>query len=107
MEKKRSIGVVIFGVVFIFLGVLFILVLPLFSILYLIVGIGILMLKPFARYLAIVTAVLGIVVNSIKMVGLLNKNIPLQLLFALVGTYLIHLGVIYFFTRSQVKEQFK
>ena len=107
MEKKRSIGVIIFSIVFILVGLFFLLAMPLFSILYFIIGIGILMLKPFARYLAIVTSILGIIVNTIKLTSYFNKNISSQIIIALVGTYILHLGVIYFFTCTKVKEQFK
>jgi hypothetical protein len=107
MDKKRSVGIIIFSIVFILLGLLFLLAMPLFSILYIITGIGILTLKPFARYLAIATSILGVVINTIKLVGYWNKGISSQIIIALVGTYLIHLGVIYFFNRPKVKEQFK
>ena len=107
MEKKRTVGIIIFSIVFILLGLFFLLAMPLFSILYIIAGIGVLMLKPFARYLAITTSILGIAINTIKLVSYLNKGVPSQIIIALVGTYLIHSAVIYFFTRPNVKEQFK
>jgi hypothetical protein len=90
---------------------------PLFSLFYIIAGIGLLLLKPFARYLAIVTSILGMVVGTIRgaqmfqsiakvSTGSLFIN-SLPLLFTLLLTYSFHLGVIFFFTRPNVKEQFK
>jgi hypothetical protein len=117
MEKKRSVGVTIFSILYLVVGVLFVLIMPLFSLLYIIAGIGLLLLKPFARYLAVATSILGIVVGTIRGAQMLQSITKvsagsifinsLPLLFTLLLTYLFHLGVIFFFTRPKVKEQFK
>ena len=104
---KRSPGLVIFGIIFILAGEIFLPAMPLFSVLYLIVGVGIFFLEPFARYLAIFVSILGIIINTKKLIGFLNKNISMQIVMALAGTYLVYLGIIYFFTRPKVKEQFR
>lgn len=115
--RKPTIGIAIFGIIYILLGSIFILALPLFSIFYLISGIGVIFLKPFGRYLAIITHslafIFGIVID-VKLFKVIAKNssgslfintLPLSI--ALVAFCSFHLGGIYFFTRAKVKEQFK
>jgi len=109
--KKRSIGLIIFGILYIVVGILFLLVTPLFSILYLIVGVGVLMLKTSARTLAIITSILGIIASTASVIILFQKH-PEELskeriITGILLTYLFHSGEIYFFTRPQVKEQFQ
>jgi len=111
MEKKRSVGVIIFSILYILVGLLFILMMPLFSIFYLITGIGVFLLKAFARYLAITVSLFGIIISIISAVGLLQRNLQqtpaLRIVIAVILTCLFHLSAIYFFTRPKVKEQFK
>lgn len=104
---RGSPGIIVFGIIFVLIGVFFLPVTPLFSILYIIIGVGLFFLEPLIRYLAIAVSVLGIIINTIKLFGLLNKNIPSPVIVALAGTYLLHLIVIYFFTRPRIKGQFR
>ena len=104
-------GVTIFSILYVLVGLLSLLPMPLFSLLYFITGVGVFLLKPFARYLAITTSILGIVVNTIKIPDLLNGTLHREygqgVVLVLGFTYLVHLGVIYFFTRPMVKAQFQ
>jgi len=104
---RSSPGIIVFGVIFILIGAFFLPVMPLFSILYIIIGVGCFFLEPLIRYLAIAVSVLGIIINTVKLAGLLNKDIPRQMIIALALTYLAHFMVIYFFTRPRIKEQFR
>ncbi len=104
---RKSPGIIVFGIGFILVGVFFLPLVPFFSILYLIIGVGCFFLEPLIRYLAIAVSVLGIIINTIKLFGLLNKNMSCQVITALAGTYLAHLIIIYFFTRPKIREQFR
>jgi len=105
--KNRLIGLLVLGIVYIIIGVLFLVILPLFSILYFVAGIGILMLKPFGRYCGLAASILGIIINSLTLAQSLKQGIPLNILIAVVLTYLVHAGIIYYLTRPKVIEQFK
>jgi len=89
------------------MGAFFLPLMPFFSILYLIIGVGCFFLEPLIRYLAIAVSVLGIIINTIKLFGLFNKNMSAQVVTVLAGTYLAHLIIIYFFTRPRIREQFR
>ncbi len=104
---KRSPGIIVFGIIFILLGGYFLPFMPFFSVLYLIIGVGIFFLEPLIRYLAIGVSILGIIVNTVKLLGLLNKGISGRMITALVLTYLAHAAVIYFLTRPKVRAQFR
>jgi hypothetical protein len=106
MQKKASVGVIVFSIVFILLGVLSLLVMPLLSVLYMITGVWVLTLKPSARYLAITTSIFCMVLNTIRLIDYLNKGASFQIILALAITYFVYAGIIYFFTRPKVKEQF-
>ena len=116
MEKKRSVGVTIFGWYFILVNLIALLIIRLLRpedflnnlterpivivrlIVYLIIGIGILKLKNWAR---IGTIVIGIFYIIAAPVAILTANI-VGILFLLSG-----ISMLYFFTRPKVKEQFK
>lgn len=100
-------GTKAFGIGFILIGVFFLPVIPFFSLLYLIIGVGVFFLEPLIRYLAIAVSVLGIIINTIRIFSLLNKDISTQAIIVLAGTYLVHLIVIYYFTRPRIREQFR
>jgi len=104
---RSSLGIKVFGIVFILLGAFFLQVMPFFSILYLIIGAGCFFLEPLIRYLAIAVSVFGIIINTIRIFSLFNKNISTQVIVALAVTYLVHLAVIYFFTRPGIRAQFR
>jgi len=104
---RSSPGITAFGVGFILVGIFFLPVVPFFSIPYLIIGVGCFFLEPLIRYLAITVSVFGIILNTVRLISLLDKNIPTGVIIALAGTYLVHLAVIYFFTRPKIKAQFR
>ena len=104
---RSSPGITAFGIGFILVGVFFLPVVPFFSIPYLIIGVGCFFLEPLIRYLAITVSVFGIILNTVRLISLLDKNIPTGVIIALAGTYLVHLAVIYFFTRPKIKAQFR
>lgn len=105
--KRRSPGIIIFGILYILIGLFFLLTAPLFSILYLIIGIGILMLENLARLLAMFTAILGIISATVSTIDLLRKYPANLLIILLILAYFFFSCVIYFFTRPKVEEQFK
>ena len=111
MDQRRSVGITFFAIIYTLFGAVSFLNLSAFSILYLILGIGLFMRKASIRILAVVVSILGIVVNVVKAVSLLQKQagkpINSQILVALIGTFLIHASIIYFFTRPSVKAQFQ
>lgn len=104
---KKPLGVIVFGVCFILMGAFFLPVMPFFSVLYLIIGVGIFFLEPLIRYLAIGVSILGIIVNTTKLFSLLNKNVSPQITIALAGACLVHLAVIFYLTRPKVKARFR
>ncbi len=127
MEKKRSVGVTVVGVLFIIFpvsniflaGILGYYYTPLqylfrgFFVLYpVITGIGILLLKEWARKLAIIfailTTILAIFVCLAK--SFINPEIFFKNVYDLIANIsMIIIGslLLYFFTRPKVKEQFK
>ena len=123
MEKKRPGGITAFSILYILMGLIFLIACPLlsvrfglifliigwlfFSFPYLIVGIGIFLLRPFSRYLAIFLSLLGIVSSIARTIYFSLKSIRLEILFACIMICFIHFFIIYYFTRPKVKEQFK
>lgn len=119
MEKKRSVGVIIFGLLFIIctlpnilirfirLGSISLpyLITPLISV---VTGIGILLLKEWGRKLALISAIVVVVVSSAMF--FINPEIIFKNTHnLLINIYLLtYFGLVwYFFTRYKVKEQFK
>jgi hypothetical protein len=122
MEKKRSIGLIICSIYLILLGVMNLFNINLFT-LFLVAGIGLLLLKPFARFLAIILSALAVVLliaSSIffaleidpvpflispPYVSTEGDSIYIHFLTALrCITYLI---IIFFLLRSSTKKQFE
>jgi len=116
--KKRSIGVVLYGVAIILAGISLCLhrsfsMAPVF----LATGIGILLLKPFARYWAFATATLGIMqasgaIYKMAMITKANPHLHNPNLYISVGLitsvpfYLLYASIFYYFTRPKIREQF-
>ena len=126
MEKIRSRGVAFWGNVFVILGILYGVVnsarniwrldyvgLP---ILYVVIGIGILGLKNWARITALVIAALLILsgildfptwMRSINEMAHTGKGWFAISVFFFIFRFVVGLGTILFFLRPSVKEQFK
>ena len=121
MEKKRSKGVTIFGWLNIVVGAFgilaFLLRMPggimLGAPLLLVIGVGLLKLKEWARILEIILTFGGVLFRIvIYLISILRYAIPLNRawIFFIKGNILgwITAGIIiYFFTHPKVKEQFK
>lgn len=133
MEKKRSVGLTIIGALFIIGSILSVAMLFLahspvilsltmivffgFALIGFYAGVGILMLKPSARILAIALLIVKIpygIINTFKDFNILISGspipIPLVLLPLFLGIVLvagINIGIIFYLTRPKVKEQFK
>ena len=117
--KNRSTGTTLYGAIIILVGVLIclrrgFLIAPVFFI----TGIGILQLKPFARYWAFATATLGIMhvtlaMYKIVMMTKTNPNAHAPYFYFAIGLVLsslfcpLYASIFYYFTRPEVKEQFK
>lgn len=129
-NKKRSIGVSIFGIIFIILGILLfvdlyisfkniplevikyfpyfhLLMSPfliLYSSLYIICGIGILRLRFWARYIIIVLLVSSFMspLNQALIFGGQSLNIR-----AILAHFVIVFFILWFFTRAKIKKQFE
>ena len=85
---------------------------PVAATIYIITGIGLLLLKKIARYIALIIAIAGMIV--IPFIVLLNTKLPAQpnfeMFFALVWfivPFLVNIPIIFYLSRPQVKEQFK
>jgi len=110
MGKKRSSGIIALSITYVFLGLLsLVLKMPIVSLLYIIIGIGIYLFINFVRYFAIILSILGLIINALMLGNLpqssmLNSSLTI-LVFLLFG--LFNGGVIYYLTRPKVKEQFK
>ena len=120
MEKRRSVGVTVFGWLYIVLGVFGVLAffqrnsLIVFSApLSLLSGIGLLKLKEWARILTIILTIVGVLFRAIIYLrSILLDAMPLNeaLIFIIEWnflTWIIAIIIIYFFTRPKVKEQFR
>ncbi|MCX5701293.1 MAG: hypothetical protein NTZ63_07120 [Candidatus Omnitrophica bacterium] len=129
MDKKRSVGVAVFGCLLIFfpfsqeviVSVNFLVnsyslklfiphhiktwisypLFPVSQIVYIVTGIGILRVKEWARLLAVILGFGGIFTNLIFLTQ------PPISLFVKLYIIIIHILLVYFFTRSKVKVQFK
>lgn len=104
---KTSIGIVAFAIAYILIGLLFLMTMPLFSILFILAAVGLFMRRHWGRRIVIVVSILGIVVNTVRIFNSVSAVVRLDFWIAVFLTYLFHLGACYYFTRSKVKEQFK
>jgi hypothetical protein len=117
MENRNPvrITIIILGILFILLGLFALLLMPplsfISSILSMVGGIGLLLRKNFARYLIIFVAfgcIYGLFPDTIDLVKSFNKGSPpIDRIVQDVVGWIIISGIIYFFTRPKVKEQFK
>jgi len=137
MEKKRSVGVTVFGIIMIIVGILGILsslvggsmicsiagvkphaiflgvgfLFTTIGIMYLIGGFGVLSLKPWARNLTLLLSSFNSILIILMLLGTVKVIVkdPIAILYCIPQILLLFLliGIIYFFTRPKVKEQFK
>ena len=122
MEKKRSVGVTIFGYLIIISGILaiawnwknfpvfadarlknFLIICNTLLVSSLIYGLGILMLKDWARKLALIVNIVVLVAYP-SLLYIWKISGPT---FAIVVSIGFPIAILYFFTRPKVKEQFK
>lgn len=103
---KISKGVIAFAIAYILIGALFVMAMPLFSILYILAGAGLFMRKHWGRRIAIIASIMGIVLNTLRISHAPSME-RLDFWMAVFVTYLFHIGAFYYFTRTKVKEQFK
>jgi len=112
MEKKRSVGIIILSIAYILIGLITLFITPLFSVLFVIFGIGLFTLKNSIRYLAIFThAILAVVMPILRYAGLSGfskqEAMNINIIFATLIAILINGYIIFYLTRPNVKEQFK
>ena len=111
MEKKRSVGIIILSIINMLMALYCVFNERwFFAPIYIVAGIGILLLKPFARYLAIVFSGYGIISLSVLFIYLLIKEprawLELTLVIPYILTVIYNSFIIYFLTRPKVKRQF-
>ena len=112
MEKKRSVGLIVLSVFYILIGITTLFFVPLFSILFIIIGIGLLALKNSIRCLAIIShIILAIAMPILRFAGLSGfsrqETMGITIISATIISILVHCGIIFYLTRPKVKAQFK
>jgi len=112
MEKKRSVGVTLFGVLYLCVGLVSLANLTVFTFLYLFCGVGLLLRRSSARYAAILTSLLAIGISAVALPRNLQAlsqqgKSSLEMGVSLGLYFLLHLGAIAFFARPKVRAYFR